>query len=134
MDLIELSRQVFAQELKHIIPILIISALAFVLCLIAFFIGFFVASKKFSKSNMPALVKSHINYLALKLRDTTVERDRLLEQSNCFKVRLKNIAALVALDFGLNEVKTVKLGKFKIPIELDPTLPENTIIIKSSNI
>ena len=98
MNLINMSRELLAQEIRDLAPVVFIGA---VLVLFMFF-GYVAAriqmAKKYSKKNMPEHIKKHVNYLAFKLRITEVERAKLQTENEGMAARLRGITAL-ALPF-----------------------------------
>jgi len=98
MNLINMSRELLAQEVRELAPVVFIGV---VLVLFMFF-GYIAAriqmAKKYSKKNMPEHVKKHVNYLAFKLRVTEVERSKLQSENEGMAARLRGITAL-ALPF-----------------------------------
>ena len=95
MSIIDMSRELLAQEVRELAPIVLIA----VVLIFFMFIGYVVArvqmARKYSKKNMPEQAKKHVNYLALKLRVIELERDKLQSENEKMTARLRGIRALV---------------------------------------
>lgn len=95
MNLINMSRELLAQEVRELAPVVLVGATLVFFMLVGYFMARIQMANKYSKKNMPVQAKKHVNYLALKLRVTEVARDKLELENESLNARLRGIASLV---------------------------------------
>jgi len=141
-----MSRELLAQEAREIAPILLVAATLVVCLFVGYCIGRAQMARKYSKKNMPEIGRKQLNYLALKLRTTESDRDKLTEENKTLVSRLRGVASLANFrsHFGGGLLQdhwklTKEQVKDAVPMPkllgmdviLDESLPENVVILKN---
>lgn len=109
--MVELSRQVFVQELRGMVPVIFATAVLVVLLCAAYAAGRIYGARHYSRKNMPARAKEKIDELALRLHETETEAERLAAENALLWRRVNGLAAQanrpLDIEQGIREIRVV---------------------------
>lgn len=105
MSIVDISRELLVQEIREVAPMLILVASHFILSVAAYCVARICMAKKYCKKNMPEQAQRHVDYLAVKLRETEIERDAERIQRQALERRLRGLFALMNLPLSVDLIK-----------------------------